>query len=497
MFYTSNNEIVDDPINKSWIELHYYSEEELEKWWFALAKKIIERYEQHGVPPRAGLSEDEIYKQIVSLCSLDVSKQIDRDQTDGSYVVLNTLRYPAINQFFPNIYEAKDKVGNNWLSVMDMFRNPQDELEIIKRHVQRDGKYMFSKSVKSALSLTHYVEQNLDNADFWFYKPISINKTLHGCVRGRVQEIKELIKSKKLPNRVLTDIKDFADTDTLYLREVKKNQKFLPSGFRLFESGKISAPTNFPAAVARLIYQNAAIPAKENTETIVWDPSMGFGGRLFGALSLIDKPIHYIGTDPNSLNYFEDGSRYRNVERVFKNTVRERRNTFKGTYIKCGSEEVHLREDFQEFKGKVDLVFTSPPYFSAELYNEEETQSSLKFDDYDSWRKLFLTRTLQTAAEWLRIDGMLVINIANSGGFPLEEDTKLICRELGLKPTGVLKMILAKSPGMTKRDGRLNAWNFARIKGNQKKFEPCFIYQKIKEVTPIPKFKYSRLYAVK
>jgi hypothetical protein len=74
------------------------------------------------------------------------------------------------------------------------------------------------------------------------------------------------------------------------------------------------------------------------------------------------------------------------------------------------------------------LVFTSPPYFSAERYSEDDTQSSIKFDSYNNWRSGFLAPTLKTAAESLRMGGYVIINIANSGGYPLEEDTRLLFR---------------------------------------------------------------------
>ena len=77
--------------------------------------------------------------------------------------------------------------------------------------------------------------------------------------------------------------------------------------------------------------------------------------------------------------------------------MRERRDTFRGTYLCLGSEEATQSEEFRALKGKVDLVFTSPPYFSAERYGDDEAQSSIKFDSYHNWRSGFLAPTLKTA----------------------------------------------------------------------------------------------------
>lgn len=226
---------------------------------------------------------------------------------------------------------------------------------------------------------------------------------------------------------------------------------------------------------------------------------MGFAGRLLGALSLTDRPIYYIGTDPNSLNYFEgqNTSRYEFLEKTFKNEVRDRRDTFRGKYLQLGSEEATKSADFRALKGKVDLVFTSPPYFSAELYNEEETQSSLKYDDYHNWRSGFLAPTLKTAAEWVRMGGYVVWNIANSGGYPLEEDTRLICRQLGLKHITTEKMIIAAGAGSKrKKSGTLSTWNFATVGGKLRKYEPVFVFKKIRDVPVLEKFAFSKLHKV-
>jgi hypothetical protein len=496
LFFTKSNLIYDHPLNKDWIDLHYMTDVELTQWWNKLCKLLIEDYEKNGMPPRKGVDEEEIYKQFHQAVSYDIEKQISIDTSDGGAVILNSQRISAATHFFENMYVAKDKRGDDWVSVMDIFRNPK--YLSITRLIKNDGRFVFSEFGTSKLSITEYILENREEYDFWFVFTNKRTKHYFGKVKGKVSEVKELIRKKLIRKETIRDLENLKDSDSVYLRQVKKNKKFLPTGFTIFESGSIMAPTNFPVIVAKTIYEKFGIPAKDGGETVIWDPSMGFGGRLLGALSSTKRNIHYIGTDPNSLNYFKgNSSRYLNLERVFKNEIRIRKNTFRGTYIKSGSEDVHNNEEFKKHKGKVDLVFTSPPYFSAELYNEEETQSSIKFKDYDDWRRHFLTRTLQTATEWTRNDGYILWNIANSGGYPLEEDTKLICKALGLRFKGVIKMLIAKTPGLKTNDGKLTTWNFARVRGKQSKYEPIFVFQKEKEMPKEIRFKYSKLYQPK
>ena len=157
---------------------------------------------------------------------------------------------------------------------------------------------------------------------------------------------------------------------------------------------------------------------------------------------------------------------------------------FKGTYICSGSEDVSENEEFKKYKGKVDFIFTSPPYFSAEIYSDEPTQSSIKYKEYDSWRDNFLRPTLKTCAEWLKHDRILAFNIAdiNVGNkqYPLEEDTVEILKEFGLRYEGKLKMVLAISPSMKlkKQTGQPSMKNFCIVNGKWRKYEPIFVFYK-------------------
>ena len=153
-----------------------------------------------------------------------------------------------------------------------------------------------------------------------------------------------------------------------------------------------------------------------------------------------------------------------------------------------GSEEIHNIESFQKYKGKLDLVFTSPPYFAKEAYSEDAEQSYKKFSQYDSWKEGFLRKTLETAVEWLRDDRYLLWNIADAvfGGdmLPLEQDSMDILTSLGMEYKGKIKMSLAQMPGGNRVDtetGLPKAKNFCKVNGMWLKYEPVFIFYKPKK----------------
>lgn len=153
-------------------------------------------------------------------------------------------------------------------------------------------------------------------------------------------------------------------------------------------------------------------------------------------------------------------------------------------FFKLGSEVIRHDEGFKKYRGKVDLVFTSPPYFRAESYSDDENQSDKKFITYDQWRDGFLRPTLETAVEWLKPGRPLIWNIADTKigrtYVPLEYDSKAILESLRMQYETKLKLALAHSPGANRldREGFPETKNFCMVRGRYRKYEPIFIFRK-------------------
>ena len=47
------------------------------------------------------------------------------------------------------------------------------------------------------------------------------------------------------------------------------------------------------------------------------------------------------------------------------------------------------------YEDKFDLVFTSPPYYKLEIYNNDKKQSVFKMNDENSWLNKFMYPSLQ------------------------------------------------------------------------------------------------------
>ncbi len=87
-----------------------------------------------------------------------------------------------------------------------------------------------------------------------------------------------------------------------------------------------------------------------------------------GALAAgTDRQLHYVGTDPNPDNWLDaDVSRYEVLARFYRRNVCQAKQT---TYefFKQGSEAIRYDRRFKKYRGKLDLVFTSPPFTAPRL----------------------------------------------------------------------------------------------------------------------------------
>ena len=206
--------------------------------------------------------------------------------------------------------------------------------------------------------------------------------------------------------------------------------------------GGTQTVSNFRPTAAKYIYETYG------GDGVTWDMSCGWGGRLLGALSskIIKK---YIGTEPSTKTF-------------------EGLNKIKEEFSYLGKEvELHcLGSEVFKPKEKVDLCFTSPPYFNTEKYSDEDTQSYKKFPTEDKWVNGFLFQTMKNCYESLKKNGYLLLNIANtSTGKTIEEGTMRIAKGFGLKHEQTLQLSLSTLA----RGGE----------GTGFKYEPIYVFRKL------------------
>ena len=207
------------------------------------------------------------------------------------------------------------------------------------------------------------------------------------------------------------DCKDIEQLISPIFRLTEVNQALTTESYRqAFRLGSYVA-SQFKPNVAKVMYEMF------DAET-VFDMSCGWGDRLAGfwATPCTRK---YIGCDPNE-NTFE----------VYKKQCLFYHNELGG-----GDYTENSSDTCYEFIGKkhviiynlpvedlnwddipmVDLAFSSPPYFSTELYNagskKENLQSWHRYQIFDIWRDSFLMPVLSKQFDKLNSGGYMLVNI--------------------------------------------------------------------------------------
>jgi hypothetical protein len=317
-------------------------------------------------------------------------------------------------------------------------------------------------------------------------------------------EVNELKDSGYLTDTMLSNISEVVDKEVLksgkenkfyyLIRWYDKTTPVFPKILQVFRLSCGQPAVNFPALTARMLYEKYTEHIPSNEKVTVYDPSSGWGGRILGAMSS-NKKIHYVGTDPNTDNIINELgiSRYEYLANFYNDnckndysttalnffTPTEEANSFE--VFADGSELISYNPNFQKYKGKLDFVFTSPPYFNREQYSDDETQSFKAYSQYEDWKDNFLRPTLTTAYEYLKRDRYILWNIASikigkDTYYDLEGDSRKILEELGCEYKGKLKMLMTRMVGLDpSKSGILNS-----VKHQNKvyKYEPIFVFYK-------------------
>jgi hypothetical protein len=529
-FYERGTELLESPVNKTFDSLLVMSTEEFRQWVVEMRKVVVYLWDEKGQPPRVGYDEAGMIEQFRELEPFIV--EADERHKDAGFlkvdectgeknVIRNTSNLGgAVNQFFPTMLKTRinyTKDVNAGKSIYDFFA--KDSLldtfvTYATRHFKRDSFYNYSLTLQTSdttryglvpvtttgLEWLREYENGQYRArgqwDYWI-ETIAATKSYTGYNED-LRDRKYLQVSKQelenlgdlVPARCTTNI-NWSKGELCAIRVYETGQKVFPVGLKAFRMSFCQYAVQFPPLTAKLVYEKFTEKWKHEENVFVWDPSAGWAGRLLGALAIEDsRHITYLANDPNTDHTTTPGrTKYHEIydfycQHVPKGGIFGAEHTgFK--FWQLGSEVMQHDPGFCEYKGKISLVFTSPPYFSKERYSDDPEQSCIKFSNYQDWHDGFLKETLKTAYEWLRPGGFIVLNIADAkfGNevLPLESDSCRIMENLGFKFVQKYKMALAQTPGGNRLDpitGKPRFQNFAKVDGAWLKVEPFYAYVK-------------------
>ena len=484
-FFYERSNLLESEVNINFEDLLYMNDSDTIKWVETLRTFVLHQWDNEGIPPTIGQNESDIIKNFKKLRDYPTQKFLISDDDGDLTVVRNYNKFASgVNQFFPTMLKTKIGTKKNATSIYDYFTDEyRDKFShIMIRSLKRDSMYSFSKCILKSKSINGK-QWVLDNQDENFFIVQQSKESDIKHLTLSVDDIKTLSLDK---NKHLSNIKELDDDKyTYYIRKFELGQKIFPSALQVFRLSLGQPAVNFPPLTAKWIYENYSKHISKEETLNIYDPSSGWGGRILGAMSSHRK-IHYIGTDPNTDNFIDELgiTRYEYVADFFNNKCLET-NSFweedKNTYhiFQEGSEHIGNHKDFQQYKGKLDLIFTSPPYFDREQYSADEEQSFKSYPQYEDWRDNFLKPTLENAFNSLRNDRYLLWNIADikigkDKFYPLEQDSIDVIESLGGEYKYTLKMLMTSMVVVNQE----NVKNSVKIEGKYYKYEPIFVFYK-------------------
>lgn len=178
---------------------------------------------------------------------------------------------------------------------------------------------------------------------------------------------------------------------------------------------------------------------------LVLDPCAGWGGRMLGAVA---SGAHYYAFEPNTTTYD-------NLIKLAK-------------FLKIENKVTLICDDALQMGKysipKVDLVLTSPPYYTLEVYCKEETQSVNNYQTYEDWSKFFLKELIRICSYQLLDNGHSCWNVGRTGCWTMFDDVRSYHNEFGYSPINEFDVVSSKRQAINKT-------------GNEKSQDTTVIYK--------------------
>ena len=456
-----------------------------------------------------------------------------KDELRGAFkhTMIRALIKDSMCSYTKSLHHTKndeiDWSGNSGETFFEKYGDDPDIGVFIRPYMDKDLDKITNKYKKQGYVVYHPIGINL-----LYNKGLITDKMLRYCggIEGvteyELSDRKEIKQKKKETDEEFVERQRLDEIDRrlyhMYLvRYYPRKFKIFPKALQTFRLSLGQPAVNYPALTARWLYEHFTDHIDRNETVNIYDPSAGWGGRILGAMAS-ERSIHYIGTDPNTDNHNvtadidgvektqsryewvadfynskslplseppEFGNMYkRELKKLPEDYVEGVRDSYRreNTHhiFDVGSEHIGNHPDFQQYKGKLDFVFTSPPYFHREQYSQDETQSFKAYRTYEEWRDNFLCPTLENAAESLKNDRYICWNIANikvnktkkhpTGYLPLEDDSVHILEAAGMVYKGKLKQLMTSMAGLTVGDLE----NSCMYDGKVWKYEPILVFWK-------------------
>lgn len=192
-----------------------------------------------------------------------------------------------------------------------------------------------------------------------------------------------------------------------------------------------SEATNFNIMLGKTLYDKCS--ELLGRKIVVYDPFGGWGDRMLAAISS-DAVSSYYCTDLNS-------DLVPGYDEIIKFGKAVNDNCSVSYKIADAKESLN-----QPISNKPDVILTSPPYYSYEIYNDSISTLS-QFAKYPQWLENFLYPVLDGLAKIIKPDGYILIHAGATAASPtLPKDICQYMEKLSFKSQEILCSTGSKRP---------------------------------------------------
>ena len=254
-----------------------------------LRKELLRIWKEENTPPYIGKNRNEIIEDFKKLKEHETSTLFLDGDSSYEYVIHNNYRFgSSCNQFTSALQKTKIEGKSLW----DILSNKEYELRwmrILTRNLKQDYSYEFSKRILNENELQKWKDEG------WSFLPQK-KSPIDDIVYSK-KDLKKLVKDGFLKQYHIENLGVLFDTETEFnIRRYKSSTKIFTHIIHLIRIGFSNTPTNFNPMVARTIYEKFL---DDKSSHIVYDSSVGWGGRFLGAM-ISNRKIKYLGVDVNS-----------------------------------------------------------------------------------------------------------------------------------------------------------------------------------------------------
>ena len=274
----------------------------------------------------------------------------------------------------------------------------------------------FCKDITVNYNESSYITQNV--VDFTMFSPVKFPLTLeskHLLISGSTDKFVENIsdyfqESVRLQTKRLRCGRHLGRTPMSYWTDprlhcfwiqpmIRDNSPFTAENMRCAIDRAVRKQCDLfsPTVLATLFM---FISSRQRVKDYkILDLCAGWGDRLITCLALRASglDISYTGIDPNQALF----KGYADMIDKFGSNAANKFKMING----CAESVVLQTEDIY------DMIWAFPPYFNAEVYSLDSTQSSQAYKTVESWREDFLAKSLQNGWNSLKNKGYLVFNL--------------------------------------------------------------------------------------